>query len=111
AAPAREDLPPIRLDNFSIRKNSGGNGQFKGGDGISRTFTFLDDLTLTVLTQHRNEGPYGLKGGDNGKPGRQFLIRKDGAIVKLKYADQVNVQSGDQFTIETPGGGGYGSTD
>ncbi|MEQ8245321.1 hydantoinase B/oxoprolinase family protein [Fulvivirga sp.] len=102
---------PIRLDNFSIRKNSGGNGQFKGGDGISRTFTFLDDLTLTVLTQHRNEGPYGLKGGDNGKPGRQFLIRKDGAIVKLKYADQVNVQSGDQFTIETPGGGGYGSTD
>ncbi|MTI41304.1 hydantoinase B/oxoprolinase family protein [Fulvivirga lutimaris] len=102
---------PIRLDNFSVRKNSGGNGQFKGGDGISRTFTFLDNLTLTVLTQHRTESPYGLKGGGSGKTGRQFVVKKNATKVDLNYADQVNVQHGDQFTIETPGGGGYGSAD
>lgn len=102
---------PIRLDNFSVRQGSGGNGQFKGGDGISRTFTFLDELTLTVLTQHRTEGPYGLKGGASGKPGRQFLIKKDTTRMDLNYADQVDVEHGDQFTIETPGGGGFGSTD
>lgn len=101
---------PIRLEDFSIRVGSGGNGKYRGGDGISRTFTFLDELTLTVLTQHRNEGPYGIEGGSNGKSGEQFLIKINGDKVNLNYADQAEVANGDLFTIKTPGGGGYGLT-
>ena len=101
---------PIRLEDFSIRKDSGGKGQYNGGNGISRTFIFLDSLTLTVLTQHRNEGPYGLEGGNNGKPGLQVLTKKDGSKTNLSFADQVEVENGDLFTMKTPGGGGYGSS-
>jgi 5-oxoprolinase (ATP-hydrolysing) len=102
---------PIRLENFSVRKGSGGKGKHNGGDGIIRTFTFLDNLTLTVLTQHRNKGPYGLERGMKGKPGKQYLVKKNGEKINLNYADQMNVESGDMFTIETPGGGGYGLPD
>ncbi|WP_159518071.1 hydantoinase B/oxoprolinase family protein [Sunxiuqinia indica] len=102
---------PVRLDEFSIRQNSGGAGKWNGGDGIIRKLTFLEPVNLSVLTQRRNSGPYGLKGGQNGQAGKQKVIRKNGEVVQLQSIQNMDLQDGDQFVIETPGGGGYGKTD
>lgn len=101
---------PVRLDEYSIRENSGGDGQWKGGNGIIRKLTFLDDVTLTVMTQHRLQAPYGMNGGLEGCTGEQFIIRKNGEIQKLKPSDQTHIKKGDQFILKTPGGGGYGKS-
>jgi 5-oxoprolinase (ATP-hydrolysing) len=102
---------PVRLDQFGIRKNSGGSGQWNGGEGIKRVITFLAPLEITVLTQHRKESPYGLNGGKPGKKGRQFLTRKNGKIENMKGIDAKQVTEGDAITILTPGGGGFGSVE
>jgi 5-oxoprolinase (ATP-hydrolysing) len=102
---------PVRLDEFTIRQNSGGAGKWNGGDGIVRKLTFLEPVNLSVLTQRRNSGPYGLKGGQNGQAGKQKVIRKNGEVVQLQSIQNMDLQAGDQFVIETPGGGGYGKTD
>ncbi|MEQ8926291.1 MAG: hydantoinase B/oxoprolinase family protein [Fulvivirga sp.] len=102
---------PVRLDAFKIRKNSGGAGQFKGGNGVCRSFTFLDELTLTILSQHRTVEPYGLNGGNPGKKGEQNLIRKNGERIELSSSDVQQVKNGDKLIVKTPGGGGFGSTD
>lgn len=102
---------PVRLENFGIRKKSGGSGLWKGGNGIERTITFLEPLEVTVLTQHRKELPYGLKGGEPGQKGRQYIIRKNGKIENLKGIDARHVNPGDAITILTPGGGGYGGAE
>ncbi|WKN43882.1 hydantoinase B/oxoprolinase family protein [Tunicatimonas pelagia] len=99
---------PVRLDEFSVRPQSGGVGKWSGGNGIIRKFTFLAPLSLTVLTQHRNTAPYGMAGGQSGKVGRQWIIRKDGSEEILMNVDEAEMQAGDQFIIHTPGGGGYG---
>ncbi len=100
---------PVRLDEFSIRPHSGGGGKWSGGNGIVRKFTFLAPLSLTVLTQHRNVAPYGMAGGQPGKVGRQWIVRKDGTKETLMNVGEAEMQAGDQFIIHTPGGGGYGS--
>ena len=99
---------PVRVEEFSIRKNSGGKGKWNGGDGIKRVLTFLEPVNLSVLTQRRNSGPYGLKGGKNGLPGQQKVIRKNGKEIKLNSIQNININAGDKFVIETPGGGGFG---
>ncbi len=101
---------PVRLNRFEIRNGSGGSGKYSGGNGVIRAFTFLDTLTLTLLTQHRKIAPYGLNGGSDGQHGIQYLIRKSGVKEDLDGIAQTQVYKGDQLTIETPGGGGYGST-
>ncbi len=99
---------PVRLEIFKIRQNSGGKGQFTGGNGIIRQLTFLEDVALSVLTQHRKVAPFGLNKGGNGKVGRQFLILKNGKKQPLKGIDGADLTAGDGFVIETPGGGGFG---
>ena len=99
---------PVRLEEFSIRRGSGGKGKWKGGDGVRRVITFLEPVNLSVLTQRRNSGPYGLYGGESGKPGYQRVIRKNGELIKLKSVHNINLDEGDQFIMETPGGGGFG---
>ena len=99
---------PVRLDHFGIRKNSGGKGLWNGGDGIKRVISFLEPLDITVLTQHRKEEPYGLDGGEPGKTGQQYLVRKNGEKVILQGIDASQVEAGDSITILTPGGGGFG---
>ena len=99
---------PVRLEEFSIRKNSGGKGKWHGGNGIKRELTFLEPVNLSVLSQRRNSGPYGLKGGEKGEPGRQKVIRKNGDEIQLNSIQNINIESGDRFVIETPGGGGFG---
>ncbi|MEJ2720332.1 MAG: hydantoinase B/oxoprolinase family protein [bacterium] len=100
---------PIRLERFAIRRGSGGDGAYRGGDGVVREITFLDDMTLSVLRQHHRTGPYGLLGGRPGKPAVHRVVRGDGEVVELGPVDGCDVRSGDRFILETPGGGGYGS--
>jgi 5-oxoprolinase (ATP-hydrolysing) len=99
---------PVRLEKFEIRKNSGGKGKWKGGDGIVREITFKENMEVNILSQHRKEKPYGLKGGETGKTGEQVLIKISGEIAKLKGMDSASVKMGDKIIIKTPGGGGWG---
>jgi 5-oxoprolinase (ATP-hydrolysing) len=99
---------PVRLDLFKIRENSGGKGLFSGGNGIIRQLTFLENVELSVLTQHRKVAPFGLNGGESGKVGQQFVIFKNGKKKKIEGIDGANLSEGDTFVIETPGGGGFG---
>jgi 5-oxoprolinase (ATP-hydrolysing) len=93
---------PVRLDAFAIRKKSGGAGIYKGGDGIIRKMTFLAPV------EHRQVAQFGIKGGKNGKKGKQYLILTDKSLKILRGIEGVSVKVGEQFVIETPGGGGYG---
>lgn len=99
---------PVRLEEFSIRKNSGGAGKWYGGDGIKRVLTFLEPVNLSVLSQRRKSGPFGLQGGKDGQPGKQKVVRKSGEEIQLDSIQNINIEAGDCFVIETPGGGGFG---
>lgn len=99
---------PVRLERFAIRRGSGGAGRFRGGDGAVRELTFLAPLELSLLGQHRREGPYGLAGGRPGAPGRQVLRRADGRREELGGIAECVVEPGDTLILETPGGGGWG---
>jgi 5-oxoprolinase (ATP-hydrolysing) len=103
---------PVRLHQFAIRRGSGGAGQHHGGDGAIRVLEFLQPLTLSLLTQRRGPyPPYGLAGGEPGSVGQNVINRADGSVQKLPSCAQVDVHPGDVLTIETPGGGGFGSAD
>lgn len=105
-----EQRYPVKLDRYEIRKRSGGSGKYTGGNGITRELTFLAPVSLSVLTQHRKESPYGLQDGEPGKPGDQFIIRENGSRESLKSIDGAELEPGDHFIIHTPGGGGFGKT-
>lgn len=100
---------PVRMLRFEIRIGSGGNGKWKGGNGLIREYEFLEDVNLSVLTQRRKSGPFGMNGGGNGSPGNQYLIRKNGKKTELKGIDNIDIEKGDRFVIFTPGGGGFGN--
>lgn len=100
---------PVRLRRFSLRKDSGGQGQYRGGDGLIREVEALQPLEVTLLTQRRREGPYGWAGGEAGRPGRQYILRTNGANEELPGIAAASLQPGDSIVIETPGGGGWGA--
>lgn len=102
-----ENRYPVRLHQFSVRVDSGGRGQWSGGDGVVREFEFLAPLTISLLTQHRTQRPYGLEGGEPGASGSQHLLTSQG-LQKLEPSCSVAVETGDRLTIRTPGGGGFG---
>lgn len=102
---------PVRLWEFAVRQNSGGEGHWRGGDGIIRELEFLENLDITILSQHRTEAPYGLAGGEAGKTGEQVLYKKNGASEKLAGVDTRSVVAGDRIIIKTPGGGGFEAAD
>jgi len=102
---------PVRVEEFSIRKNSGGNGHFKGGDGAVRRMRFLEPMTATFLSLHRETDPYGLEGGLPGARGKNSVIRANGDEEALKGNDEVQVKPGDVIVIKTPGSGGFGPPD
>jgi len=99
---------PVRLDRFAIRRGSGGGGAHLGGDGAVREMTFLAPMSLSVLGQHRTQGPFGLAGGGRGKPARVFVQTALGERVDLGSSGHRDVEPGDRLVVETPGGGGYG---
>ncbi|MDA9171157.1 hydantoinase B/oxoprolinase family protein, partial [Alphaproteobacteria bacterium] len=99
---------PVRLEEFSIRKNSGGKGKFNGGNGATRKLRFLEKMIVTTLCSHRKIPPFGVQGGSPGECGKEWLERKDGSIEKLEGNDSCNVDVDDLFIMQTPSGGGFG---
>jgi 5-oxoprolinase (ATP-hydrolysing) len=99
---------PVRLHRFAIRRGSGGAGRWRGGDGIVREIEFLAPLQFSILSQHRDSGPYGMAGGGDGAVGRQTIFRADGSRKTIQGIDGCSVEAGDHLVLETPGGGGYG---
>ncbi|MEM7407985.1 MAG: hydantoinase B/oxoprolinase family protein [Pseudomonadota bacterium] len=100
---------PVLLESFAIRHGSGGNGQYRGGNGAVRRLRFLEEMRASILSGHRDVAPYGVGGGEPGQTGRNRIERTDGSIEELKGADGADMHPGDVFIIETPGGGGYGA--
>ncbi len=99
---------PIFLESFEIRANSGGKGYHRGGNGVIRRLRFLEQMTAGILSNHRVVSPFGLQGGEAGKVGRNYIERSDGTVEELGSKAVVEMNVGDMFVIETPGGGGYG---
>lgn len=99
---------PVRLESYAIRAGSGGAGQWKGGNGGTRRVRFLEAMTASILSNGRKHGAFGMAGGQPGQPGANRVERADGRIETLGHIGSVEVNPGDVFVIETPGGGGYG---
>jgi 5-oxoprolinase (ATP-hydrolysing) len=99
---------PVRVESFSIRRGSGGAGHMRGGDGVVRKIRFLEAMTCAILANRRIVPPFGLEGGKAGKLGRNWVVRVDGRIEEKGATAQWQVEPGDIFVIETPGGGGFG---
>jgi N-methylhydantoinase B len=100
---------PVRVSAYAIRERSGGAGKNAGGDGIVRELEFLEDADVTILSDRRKRGPYGLQDGKNGAPGRNSVFRND-EYVEIPSKTRIALKRGEKLRIETPGGGGWGST-
>ena len=103
-----ESRYPVMLDSFSIRQDSGGKGEYSGGNGVVRKVRFLESMTAGILSSHRIIPPFGLNSGEAGQVGKSYVERQDKTIEQLDSTATVEMQPGDTFIIETPGGGGYG---
>ncbi|MFD5080180.1 hydantoinase B/oxoprolinase family protein [Streptomyces sp. NPDC058371] len=99
---------PVLLDEFAVRRGSGGAGRWRGGDGAVRRLRFQEPMTVSTLSQHRRVPPYGMAGGRPGALGANSVEHADGTVTELGGSDSVEVGPGDVLVIETPGGGGYG---
>ena len=100
---------PVLLEDFSIRRGSGGAGRWYGGNGAVRRVRFLETMTAAILSSHRRVPPYGMGGGAPGAVGSNYVERANGTRVDLNGCDATEMGLGDVFVIETPGGGGYGA--
>ncbi len=104
---ALENEYPVWISEYSIRKNSGGTGRHRGGNGITRVIKINFDGRISIISDRRITSPYGLKGGKKGSKGENYIIR-NGEKIKLNSIDSIKVQKGDELIIKTPGGGGWG---
>ena len=101
---------PFEVTRYRLRRGSGGNGQFRGGDGIERELLFADHAVVSLMGERRLTAPWGLAGGSDGLPGEDWLIRTDGSREQLPSKCTVDVAPGDRLLVLTPGGGGWGSS-
>ncbi|MBW4644077.1 MAG: hydantoinase B/oxoprolinase family protein [Goleter apudmare HA4340-LM2] len=99
---------PVQVESFGLRPDSGGKGKYSGGDGVIRRIKFLEPMTANILSGHRLVPPFGLNGGEAGKVGRNWIQHHDGTAENLDSTATVEIETGDVFVIETPGGGGFG---
>lgn len=99
---------PVLLEEFAVRRGSGGTGTWRGGDGAVRRIRFREPMTVSTLAQHRRVAPYGMAGGSPGALGAGRVERADGGVQELDGSDFADAGPGDVLVIETPGGGGYG---
>ncbi len=112
---ALEMTYPFRVVEYAVRRGSGGPGRHRGGAGITRTYEFLTDATVTLLTDRRRLPPWGLASGSPGSAGNDMLVRAQPvgtqrlAPRRLPSKTTLRVGPGDRLTIETPGGGGWGA--
>lgn len=102
---------PVLLEEFSVRRGSGGAGHHRGGDGAVRRVRFLEAMEAGILSNRRIVPPFGLHGGADGQRGRNWIERADGRVEALPATASAMMEPGDVFVIETPGGGGYGAPD
>ena len=108
---------PVILREFSIRKGSGGNGKFRGGDGVVRDIEFRIPVQVSILSERRVYHPYGLEGGEDAECGVNIWIRKDDTaeggerVVNLGGKNTAAMKPGERIIINTPGGGGWGLPD
>lgn len=100
---------PVRLESYEIRAGSGGTGRWTGGDGGIRRVRFLEPMTASILSNGRRQGAFGLHGGEPGQVGLNRVLRADGRVETLDHIGQAQMQPGDIFEIQTPGGGGFGT--
>lgn len=103
--------PGIQLEHFTIRKNSGGSGKFNGGNGILRVFKFLKPASISIISERRNHQPYGIKGGQPGKAGKNIIKKQNGKTILLPNRINLRASKNELIIIETPGAGGYGTPD
>ena len=99
---------PVLVEQFAIRRGSGGTGQRRGGDGTVRRLRFLAPMRAGILSNRRRVPPFGLAGGEPGAPGANRIERGDGRVETLGATALADMAAGDVIVIETPGGGGYG---
>ena len=104
---ALEFAYPLRVERYEVRRDSGGKGRFRGGDGIRRDLRVLNDAQANLITERRRLAPYGLAGGSAGKPGMNVLIR-EGKELLLPGKGKLELRAGDILSLRTPGGGGFG---
>jgi N-methylhydantoinase B len=107
-AEALEYAYPLRVTRYSLRQASGGQGKFRGGDGIVREVELLSDAEVTLLADRRSRGPYGLEGGSDGYAGKTEIVRRDGSRAPLPGKTSLRMKKGERIRIESPGGGGWG---
>jgi len=109
-AEALEYAYPLRVRRYSLRRDSGGGGRFRGGDGIVREIEMLTDCEVTLLADRRSRGPWGLAGGSDGAAGIASVIRRDGSVEKMPGKFSARLRKGERIRIESPGGGGWGTS-
>jgi len=109
-AEALEYAYPLRVRSYSLRPESGGRGEFRGGDGIVREIEVLTDCEVTLLGDRRTHGPWGLSGGFDGTLGTATILHQDGSRETMPGKFSTRLRSGEHIRIETPGGGGWGVT-
>jgi 5-oxoprolinase (ATP-hydrolysing) len=102
---------PVRLESYAIREGSGGAGRWHGGNGGVRRIRFLEPMTAAILSNNRIHPPFGMAGGATGARGRNRVERADGSVEELGHIGKTAMGAGDVFVIETPGGGGYGTSE
>ncbi len=109
-AEALEYAYPLRVRRYSLRPNSGGAGKHRGGDGIVREIEVLTDCEVTLLADRRTRGPWGLADGESGAPGKASIIRNSGQIEEMPGKFSTRLENGERIRIESPGGGGWGTS-
>jgi len=108
-AEALEYAYPLRVRKYGLRRESGGSGRHRGGDGVVREIEVLTDAEVTLLADRRAQGPWGLQGGADGSVGKASIIRPDGTSESLPGKFNVRMKKGQRIRIESPGAGGWGS--
>jgi 5-oxoprolinase (ATP-hydrolysing) len=103
-----EQRYPVVVEEFSIRRGSGGRGRWTSGDGTQRVIRFLEPMECAILSGYRRVRPFGLFGGEPGACGENMVRRSDGSVERLKGSDQTMLGAGDAIVIRTPTGGGVG---
>ncbi len=99
---------PVLLEDFHIRKETGGKGKWHAGDGTKRTIRFLEKMDCAILASHRTIAPKGMQGGEDGQKGRTYVRRNSGRTEELKGCDQTILEAGEAITVVPPTSGGWG---
>jgi 5-oxoprolinase (ATP-hydrolysing) len=99
---------PVIVEEFSIRRGSGGRGASSSGDGTRRVIRFLEAMSCNILSGYRDIAPTGVLGGGPGQRGRNMVRRNDGRLEMIAGCAEIQVSKGDAIVIETPTGGGFG---